>query len=210
MRLNNRVINLIAVILAVTGLLAFGGGGLAQASAVPAAQRVAQQHVIPQANCPPNCPKATWKIVKVGPGYYTDSSWRDCAQVAPTPGFKKSYSCSFTGGVSNTYSETIGLSVEGISASVGFSVTYSTSVTGGTTYTPNSEKARGEIEWASQYVTHKIYEDDYFEGTVIAKNTGYASRWNQPVSRFVPAGTSTSSTSGTFTKKHWKCKKTCP
>lgn len=219
MKSTSRIIGLIAILLAAIGLLAAGAGGaqasvnqasVSRASVAQASHVLTQQHVAPQAECPPNCPKVKWVIVKVGPGYDTTGPWHDCAAVAPTPGFKKSYTCSFTGGVSNTYSETVGISAEGISASVGFSVTYSTSVTGGTTYTPNSEKAKGEVEWASQYITHKLSEVAYLDGFEVGTHTGYASKWNQPLSRYVPAGTSTSSTSGTFTKKHWTCKKACP
>jgi hypothetical protein len=204
MRLPNRFLVLIVSLLATVGLMAWGTGGSAVAS-----QNV--PHATPQANCPPNCPKATWKIVRVGAGYDTYGSWHDCAKVTPTSGFNKSYTCSFTGGVSNGYSETIGISVEGISASVGYSVTYSTSITGGTTYTPiNQKKTRGEVQWTSEYITRPLYEELFLEGIVLAKHTGYAHRWDQPVSRFVPAGTTTTSTSGKFTHKHWKCKKTCP
>jgi hypothetical protein len=157
-------------------------------------------------------PPVIWKITGVGKPYYTNGRWRDCAQVSPTPGFHKSYTCGFTGTIGNTYSATVGLSTGQISASVGFSVTYSTSITGSVTFTPdNPNTSRGEIQWTSQYITSKIFEVEVSGPDPGAKNTGYAYHWNQPLNRFVPSGKIILvSDNGKFSKKHWKCKNRCP
>jgi hypothetical protein len=185
-------------------VILIGLGGAAQASSAVGA---ASPRPSPQDTTPP----VIWKITGVSKPYYTTGKWRDCAKVSPTPGFKKSYTCSFTGTVANTYSGTIGVSAGAVSASVGFSVTYSTSVTGGVTYTPDNQKtARGEVQWTSQYVTRKVYEEEVSPIPGV-RHTGHASRWNQPLDRFVPSGKIILvSDNGKFSKKHWKCKKRCP
>jgi hypothetical protein len=194
----------IAISAAVVILVGLGGAAQASSRGTPAQS--------PRPTPAFTAPPVIWEITGLSKPYYTSGRWRDCAKVAPTPGFKKSYTCSFTGGVSNSYSGTVGLSAEGISASVGYSVTYSTSITGGVTYTPdNGKTARGEVQWTSQYLTRKIYEKEVSGPDPGARNTGYAHRWNQPLTRFVPAGKIILvSDNGKFSKRHWKCKSRCP
>ncbi|HEY7143325.1 MAG TPA: hypothetical protein VH637_03690 [Streptosporangiaceae bacterium] len=182
----------------------------AASSGRPHAQASHGAAVVPQGNGKP-CMGICWQIYSIGKAFTINGTWRDCVQVSPTPGFKKSYTCSFTGTISNSFSNTIGLSADLISVSVGYSVTYSTSITGGTTYTPVNQKARGEVEWANQYSANALHERQLDQGKPDGKTrTGRAQHWEQPVSRFIPAGTTTASTAGTFRNKHWSCKNRCP
>ncbi len=192
MRLAIRGVRLTAILLGAIALSSLGLGA-AQAS--------------PKTPAPP----IIWKITGVSKSYYTNGKWHDCAQVKPTPGFKKSYTCTFTGSVSNTYSGTVGVSAGDVSASVGFSVTYGTSISGGTTYTPDNQNDKGEVQWTSQYLTKKVYETAHYQGRTL-HNTGHASHWNQPITRYVPAEkiVLVSETKGKWGHKHWKCKKRCP
>jgi hypothetical protein len=192
MRLASRVLRLTAAVLPAIALLTVGLGTAQASPAAPA-------------------PPVVWQITGVSKSYLTHGSWHDCAQVKPTPGFKKSYTCTFTGSVSNTYSGTVGVSAGYVSASVGFSVTYGTSISGGTTYTPNNQKDRGEVQWTSQYLTKKVFEKATINGRTV-HNTGHASHWNQPITRYVPAEkiVLVSETKGKWGHKHWKCKKRCP
>jgi hypothetical protein len=190
-------------------VILLGLGTAAQASSATGSGSAARS---PKATPADTTPPTIWEITGAGTPYYTHGRWRDCAKVSPTPGFHKSYSCGFTGTIGNSYSATIGVSAEGVSASVGYSVTYSTSITGSTTYTPDNQKtARGEVQWTSQYLTRKVYEKEISGPDPGARHTGYANHWNQPITRFVPSGKIILvSDNGRFSKKHWKCKKRCP
>jgi hypothetical protein len=194
-------------LIATVALLTFGLASGAQAGQSPGSSR-------PQAPCnPPTCPQKTWKLSKDGKPHNVNGKWRDCAKVSPTPGFNKSYTCSFTGTVGNTYSVSVGISANIVSATVGYSVTYSTGITGGVTYTPlNQKKTRGEVQWASQYSAQKLREKLYIGGVYIETLYGYAYHWIQPVTQFVPSGKIilVSETKGKWGHKHWKCSKRCP
>ncbi len=206
MRPGNFAIRLTVSVLATIALLAFGLASSAQASPNP-------RTAAPQANCPPNCPHAVWKLSKDGKPFSVDGKWHDCAKVSPTPGENKTYNCSFTGSVSNTYSVTVGISAEQVSATVGYSVTYGTSISGGVSYTPLDQKdTYGEVEWASEYSGQKLREKLYLAGVYLGTWYGYAYHWVQPVTQFVPSGKIilVSEHKGKWGKKHWKCKKTCP
>jgi hypothetical protein len=209
MLLRKRTTRCLGAILPALAIVLAGWAGTAQASQTALSQP-GQHAASPQGPCGASC-KFEWKIVKVGRPYYTYGPWHDCAYVHPQKGFNKSYTCSFTGTVSNSYSLTVGVSAPYVSASVGYSVTYSSSVSGGTTYTPiNQRTTYGEVEWQSQYLTRNLYEKLCLGKICIAKHTGEAHRWNQPIPDFFPRGTSTRSTSGKFTHTHWKCKNRCP
>lgn len=207
MRLGSFGMRLTASALATVALLAFGLAGTAQASQSP-------QNSTPYLNCNPSqCPTYTVKLSKVGKPHDVEGDWHDCAKVSPTPGETKSYNCSFTGTVQNTFSVSLGVTAQVISAVVGYSVSYSTSISGGTTYTPDNQKdTRGEVEWGGQYSAQELHAKWYLNGKLKFSTYGDAYHWIQPVTRFVPAGKIilVSETKGKWGKKHWKCKKRCP
>jgi hypothetical protein len=189
-------------------IIVLGLGGAAQAGPVTGSGSTQSPKASPHRGTPP----AFWEIIGLGQRYLTHGPWHDCARITPTSGMNKSYTCGFTGTIGNSYSGTIGVSAGDVSASVGYSVTYSTSITGSTTYTPiNQKTARGEVQWASQYITRKVYEEEISGPFPGLRNTGYANHWNQPLTRFVPSGKIILvSDTGKFSKKHWKCKRGCP
>lgn len=156
----------------------------------------------------PPPPQPYWRIRSVGTRHPAlGATFRNCVKVSPTPGFTKTYTCSFTGTVGNGYGATVGLSTEGISLAVAYNVTQSWAVTGGVNWTP-TQAVSGEIEWDEAYNARTLYEQQYVngQGWQSATHQGYSLYFTGPNQEFFPApGIYLVGTAGTFSGKHWAC-----
>lgn len=164
----------------------------------------------------PPPPRPYWKIRVVGPRYPAlGAVFHDCVKVSPTPGFTKTYTCSFTGTVGNGYGATLGLTTAGISLAVAYNVTQSWAVTGGVNWTPSSGEASGEIRWDEAYNARNLYEQLYTNGQGWQADThvGYSLYFTGPNQEFFPTpGIYLAGDKGTFSGKHWAkgaCVRSC-
>lgn len=110
----------------------------------------------------------------------TGDIYEDEDSVTIAPGTSANISESWT--VTNSFSATVGISKDIVSAQLGYDVSASTSVSETCNTNVNTTNGDQLLEWQSQYVASSfdVYWHSNLTGQDIKEGTGWAKKYNQP------------------------------
>jgi hypothetical protein len=134
-------------------------------------------------------PHDEWVITSVGPAHTTYGTWKICYTLTPQP-LATHASCTGKRITSNSVSGSLGVGIDGISASVGFDCTTSYEITGSQVF-PIAANAGGTIRWRQVYSTKTVHQTEYHypllgARTVVTTVVDQANKYVSPTFLYVP------------------------
>jgi hypothetical protein len=138
--------------------------------------------------CVSNCVSPHWAITHVGAPYQTEGAWHNCIYVQPTS-IPISYSCSQTYTAGNTYSGTLEVALNILSASVGYTVDRQWSWGVQANISP-PDTMTGYFQYTTVYATKNVTEEEYLGSAPLGNIQGVETHErNGTTYRFYVGGT---------------------